>query len=166
MHSFKDGLIRGNTIFGIGVLRSLPHGLLHIGGCGADRALVPGRLRRRYARRRRAGPRRARSSPGRWPGTQSLRRSPRPRRDVRKAYEQNPEAVARWLEVEYPAIAKRAKREKAVILWLDQTGLRSDAPVGKTWAPVGKTPVVSKTGKRFGTYLHRTLRQGAVERCG
>lgn len=73
-----------------------------------------------------------------------------PQKPVRKAYEQNPEAVARWLEVGYPAIAKRAKRQKAVILWLDQTGLRSDAPVGKTWAPVGKTPVVAKTGKRFG----------------
>jgi transposase len=73
-----------------------------------------------------------------------------PQKPVRKAYEQNPEAVARWLEVDYPAIAKRAKREKAVILWLDQTGLRSDAPVGTTWAPVGKTPVVAKTGKRFG----------------
>ena len=48
----------------------------------------------------------------------------------RRAGEQNTEAVARWLEVEYPAIAKRAKKEKAVILWLDQTGLRSDASVG------------------------------------
>jgi transposase len=73
-----------------------------------------------------------------------------PQKPIRKAYEQNPEAVARWLEVEYPAIAKRAKRQKAVILWLDQTGVRSDASVGKTWAPVGKTPVVAKTGKRFG----------------
>ena len=73
-----------------------------------------------------------------------------PQKPIRKAYEQNPEAVQRWLEVEYPAIAKRAKKEKAVILWLDQTGLRSDAPVGKTWAPVGQTPVVAKTGKRFG----------------
>jgi transposase len=73
-----------------------------------------------------------------------------PQKPIRKAYEQNPEAVQRWLEVEYPAIAKRAKKEKAAILWLDQTGLRSDAPLGKTWAPVGQTPVVAKTGKRFG----------------
>lgn len=73
-----------------------------------------------------------------------------PQKPIRKAYEQNPEAVARWLEQDYPAIAARAKREKAVILWLDQTGLRSDAGVGTTWAPVGQTPVVPKTGKRFG----------------
>jgi transposase len=73
-----------------------------------------------------------------------------PQKPVRKAYEQNPEAVARWLEVEYPAIAAQAKKDKAVILWLDQTGLRSDASVGTTWAPVGQTPVVPKTGRRFG----------------
>lgn len=72
-----------------------------------------------------------------------------PQKPIRKAYEQNPEAVTRWLEVDYPAIAARAKKQKAVILWLDQTGIRSDAPVGTTWAPVGKTPVVPKTGKRF-----------------
>ncbi len=73
-----------------------------------------------------------------------------PQKPVRKAYEQNPEAVQQWLEVDYPAIAARAKREKAVILWLDQTGLRSDAAVGTTWAPVGQTSVIPKTGKRFG----------------
>jgi transposase len=73
-----------------------------------------------------------------------------PQKPVRRAYEQNPEAVARWLEVEYPAIEARARKDKAIILWLDQTGLRSDAAVGTTWAPVGQTPVVAKTGKRFG----------------
>jgi transposase len=73
-----------------------------------------------------------------------------PQKPIRKAYEQNPEAVAQWLQVQYPAIAAQAKKDKAAILWLDQTGLRSDAPVGTTWAPVGQTPVVPKTGKRFG----------------
>jgi hypothetical protein len=41
-----------------------------------------------------------------------------------------------------PVIAAQAKKDKAVILWLDQTGLRSDAAVGTTWALVGQTPVV------------------------
>ena len=73
-----------------------------------------------------------------------------PQKPIRRAYEQNPEAVARWLQVQYPAIEAQARKDKAIILWLDQTGLRSDAPVGRGWAPVGKTPVVGKTGKRFG----------------
>jgi hypothetical protein len=41
-----------------------------------------------------------------------------------------------------PVIAAQAKKDKAVILWLDQTGLRSDAAVGTTWALVGQIPVV------------------------
>ena len=69
-----------------------------------------------------------------------------PQKPIRRAYEQNPETVARWLEVDYPAIAAKARKDKAIILWLDQTGLRSDAAVGTTWAPVGQTPVVGKTG--------------------
>ena len=73
-----------------------------------------------------------------------------PQKPIRKAYEQNPQAVTRWLHEQYPAIAAQAHTDKAIILWLDQTGLRSDAAVGTSWAPVGKTPVVAKTGKRFG----------------
>jgi transposase len=73
-----------------------------------------------------------------------------PQKPVRRAYEQNPEAVTTWLEVTYPAIAAQARKDKAVILWLDQTGLRSDAAVGTSWAPVGQTPIVAKTGRRFG----------------
>jgi len=73
-----------------------------------------------------------------------------PQKPIRKAYEQNPDAVEQWLQVDYPAIAKQAKRDNAIILWLDQTGIRSDATVPTTWAPVGQTPVIPKTGKRFG----------------
>jgi transposase len=73
-----------------------------------------------------------------------------PQKPVRRAYEQNPEAVARWLAEEYPKIQARAAKEQAVILWLDQTGLRSDCTVGRGRAPAGQAPVVPKTGKRFG----------------
>jgi transposase len=73
-----------------------------------------------------------------------------PQKPIRRAYEQNPEAVARWLTEEYPAIEATVRKEKALILWFDQTGLRSDSSVGKGWAPAGQPPVVPKTGKRFG----------------
>jgi transposase len=72
-----------------------------------------------------------------------------PQKPIRVAYEKNPDKVTAWLQQRYPAIAARAKQEKAIVLWLDQTGLRSDAAVASTWAPVGQTPVVPKTGKRF-----------------
>ena len=72
-----------------------------------------------------------------------------PQKPMRRAYEQSDEAVRRWLEVEYPALEKRARRERAEILWADESGLRSDHSAGRTWAPVGQTPVTKGTGKRF-----------------
>jgi hypothetical protein len=58
-------------------------------------------------------------------------------------------AVRRWLEEAYPAIRVRAKREGGMVLWLDEMGIRSDAAAGRSWAPVGQTPVIKGTGKRF-----------------
>jgi transposase len=72
-----------------------------------------------------------------------------PQKPMRRAYEQSDEAVKRWLEVTYPQIEKQARKDRAEILWLDESGLRSDHTAGRTWAPVGKTPVTKGTGKRF-----------------
>lgn len=73
-----------------------------------------------------------------------------PQRPARRSYRQQPEAVQKWLEEEYPAIAARARREKAELVWADQCGLRSDtAPPGRSWAPAGHTPLVRVNGRRF-----------------
>jgi transposase len=73
-----------------------------------------------------------------------------PQKPVRRAYERNDEAIARWLSQEYPAIARQAKREKAVIYWGDEMGLRSDHVSGTSYALLGQTPLVRATGQRFG----------------
>lgn len=73
-----------------------------------------------------------------------------PQKPVRRAYERNEPAVARWLSEEYPQIARQAKREGAAIYWGDEMGLRSDHIAGTSFALVGKTPVVRATGQRFG----------------
>ena len=69
---------------------------------------------------------------------------------VRRAYERNDEAIARWLDEEYPTLVKDAKRENATIYWGDEMGLRSDHVSGTCFAPMGQTPVVRATGQRFG----------------
>lgn len=69
---------------------------------------------------------------------------------VRRAYERNDAAIARWLRQAYPAIARQAKRERAAIYWADEMGLRSDHVAGTSYALVGKTPIVRATGQRFG----------------
>lgn len=73
-----------------------------------------------------------------------------PQKPVRRAYERNDQAIAHWLRHEYPAIARQAKREKAVIYWGDEMGLRSDHIAGTSYALLGKTPLVRATGQRFG----------------
>src|SRR5580658_2861750 len=73
-----------------------------------------------------------------------------PQKPARRALEQDPAAVKRWLKVDYPAVAERGRREKARILWADETGLRSDHTAGRSWSPVGETPVIEGTGQRFG----------------
>jgi transposase len=76
-----------------------------------------------------------------------------PQTPKRRALEQNPAAVRRWLSEEYPAIRAQARREGGVVWWLDELGVRSDQAAGRSWAPVGHTPVVKRTGKRFGVSL-------------
>lgn len=72
-----------------------------------------------------------------------------PQKPLRRAYEQDPQAVEQWLKKEYPAIRIRAKRCKALIYWADQMGVRSDHTAGRSWSLRGHTPVVPGTGKRF-----------------
>jgi transposase len=72
-----------------------------------------------------------------------------PQRPQRRALEQNPAAVRHWLAETYPAIRTQARREGGMVLWLDEMGVRSDAAAGRSWAPVGQTPVIKGTGKRF-----------------
>jgi hypothetical protein len=65
-----------------------------------------------------------------------------PQRPKKRAYEQQPEEVRRWLDTEYPAIERRAARENALILWGDETGVSNQDQRGRGYAPRGQTPVV------------------------
>jgi transposase len=67
---------------------------------------------------------------------------------LRRAYEQDPAAVRRWLRRDYPEIAARAKAEGGTIFWGDETGLRSDDVRGRSYAPRGRTPAVRVNHRR------------------
>lgn len=73
-----------------------------------------------------------------------------PQKPLKKAYEQNPRKVRRWLEEEHPAIAAQAKAEGAEICWGDQTGVNNQPNAPRGYAPRGQTPTVSQRSKRFG----------------
>jgi transposase len=76
-----------------------------------------------------------------------------PQRPLYRAYQQDPEAVRRWKEEDFPAIRERAHAEGAELYFCDEAGVRTDFHAGTTWAPVGQTPVVEVTGERGGVNM-------------
>ncbi|MCX7950031.1 MAG: IS630 family transposase [Treponemataceae bacterium] len=80
-----------------------------------------------------------------------------PQKPLWRAYQQDPERVRRWVQEEYPAIAREAKRLGAEIWFGDESGLRSDYHAGTTWAPKGQTPVVRGTGARYRLNMLRVV---------
>jgi transposase len=98
-------------------------------------------------------------SVGRLPARMGLS----PQRPLYRACQQDPEAVTRWKEQEYPAIAARAREQGAQVWFADEAGVRSDHHAGTTWAPVGQSPVVKVTGARFSVNMISAVSaQGAL----
>lgn len=73
-----------------------------------------------------------------------------PQRPLYRAWQQDPALVEAWRTQEYPKIARRAKRENALIFFADESGIRSDHHAGTSWGLVGQTPIIKATGARFG----------------
>ena len=80
-----------------------------------------------------------------------------PQKPVRKAYRQDPEAVAGWLEGTYPEIERRAKQEDGEIHWGDETGVRSTCQHSRGYARPGRTPELIVPGSRFSVNMISTI---------
>src|SRR3982751_523020 len=86
-----------------------------------------------------------------------------PQKPVRKAYKQDPKAVAEWLEKTYPAIERRAAKEGGEIHWGDETGVRSTCQHSRGYARPGATPELIVPGSRFSVNMISTItNQGKV----
>jgi transposase len=68
-----------------------------------------------------------------------------PQRPLYRAYQQNPEAVARWKAEAYLQLRTEAAEVGATIYFADEAGVRSDYHAGTTWAP---SPTGSCAGPR------------------
>lgn len=89
------------------------------------------------------------------------------------AWQQDAALVRNWETKEFPAIRAQAKRLNADIYFADESAIRSDYHQGTTWAPVGETPVVIATGRRFSINMlsaistrgemHFMVHQGSVD---
>ena len=71
-----------------------------------------------------------------------------PQKPLRRAYERDPVAIAKWKEKDYPKLKARAKRRGADIFFIDEAGVRSDAALQRTWGAKGETPIVATSGQR------------------
>lgn len=80
-----------------------------------------------------------------------------PQRPVRKAYKQDPQAVAEWLEMTYPEIERRATEEGGEIHWGDETGVRSTCRHSRGYARRGQTPELTVPGSRFSVNMIATI---------
>lgn len=78
---------------------------------------------------------------GRWGFT--------PQKPIKRAYEQQPKAVRKWLDEEYPHIERRALNEGAEIHWGDETAVMNTDVRGRSYSPRGQTPTTCVVaGKR------------------
>ena len=57
-----------------------------------------------------------------------------------RAFEQDATLVKQWIERDFPKIRALAKKERAVVFFADESGVRSDFHAGTTWGIRGKTP--------------------------
>src|SRR5664280_1441521 len=71
-----------------------------------------------------------------------------PQKPLQRAYQRDPDAIDRWQQETFPAIARQAKTEGAEIFFWDESGFRADTVHGKTWGVRGQTPVVQRPGQR------------------
>jgi transposase len=86
-----------------------------------------------------------------------------PQKPVRKAYRQDPEAVAEWLETTYPQIEKRAAEEGGEIHWGDETGVRSTCQHSRGYARPQDTPELKVPASRFSVNMISSVtNQGKV----
>lgn len=76
-----------------------------------------------------------------------------PQRPIYRSYKQRPRELKRFLNETYPGLQELARRTGAVIFFVDEASVRSDAHRGTTWGKIGETPVVEDSGDRFSLRL-------------
>ena len=72
-----------------------------------------------------------------------------PQKPITKAYQQDPVAVEKWLNDEYPEIVERSNKQQATIMWGDETHITNKTNYQRSYAPKGKTPVLAQSGSKF-----------------
>ena len=72
-----------------------------------------------------------------------------PQKPAKSSRHQNSEAVQKWLQKEYPAVKEQAKKENALIFWMDETAVQNCSNLVRGYSPKGKTPVLKVETKKM-----------------
>lgn len=84
-------------------------------------------------------------------------------RPTKRAYAQDDVRVNRFMKEEYPAIAKQAKEENAVIYWGDETGVDNQENYQRGFAPSGTPPILMfETRRERVNMISAITNQGSV----
>jgi len=65
-----------------------------------------------------------------------------------------------WMDETLPALIKKAKEEKAVVLFGDEVSFAMWGSLARTWAPIGQQPTVKTKGIRKGLKMFGTIELG------
>lgn len=71
-----------------------------------------------------------------------------PQKPVRRAFKRDEAECRHWMTREFPRIVREAKKRQSTLLFVDETGVHEDGPIGRTWGTKGQTPVVRVSGTR------------------
>jgi hypothetical protein len=76
-----------------------------------------------------------------------------PQRPIYKSYKRDPKKMKEYLNRTFPGLLEQARRTGAMIYFVDESAVRSDAHHGTTWGKIGQTPEVADSGDRFSLKL-------------
>ncbi len=63
----------------------------------------------------------------------------------------------KWLEETWPAILKKAKKDRSVILFGDEVSFAMWGSLSRTWAPIGQQPLIKTKGIRKGLKMYGVI---------
>jgi len=87
-----------------------------------------------------------------------------PHRSLKRACEQRPTELGKWMEEAYPQVKSKAKTEGAEIWWGDETVIVPGSYFGRSYPKKGPTPVVRQSARRFHTGLTSAINnQGKIQ---
>lgn len=71
-----------------------------------------------------------------------------PQTPIRRALQRDEDAIERWRAEVWPRLRQRARRERRVLIFVDESGFYLLPAVVKTYAPRGLTPVIAEQQTR------------------